>query len=233
MAICAAAVALGSGSFLGAATDGVTVEGRNLRVEFDRRMYSHLTARFGGREIELGPLTPSETAIIDGAEVREFTLSGSTHRSIHDELGAGTETTLTGRAGNVEKAVAITIYDGFPQMAFFQVRYTNRGTADMRVTGWSNNRYSISARAGDAEPAFWSYESGSYQRRPDWIVPLKVNFQQENYLGMNASDYGGGTPIVDVWRRDAGLAVGHLEMTAKLVSMLSGPAPMQAMPPWS
>jgi alpha-galactosidase len=36
---------------------------------------------------------------------------------------------------------------------------------------------------------------------------------------MSASDYGGGTPIVDVWRRDAGLALGHLELTPRLVSL--------------
>ena len=36
---------------------------------------------------------------------------------------------------------------------------------------------------------------------------------------MNASDYGGGTPVVDVWRRDLGLAVGHLEATPRLVSL--------------
>src|SRR5205814_9843560 len=34
-----------------------------------------------------------------------------------------------------------------------------------------------------------------------------------------ATGYGGGTPIVDVWRRDVGLGVGHVELAAKLVSM--------------
>ena len=38
-------------------------------------------------------------------------------------------------------------------------------------------------------------------------------------MGMNSSDYGGGTPVVDVWRRDVGLAVGHLERVPKLVSL--------------
>ncbi|HEY3840907.1 MAG TPA: glycoside hydrolase family 36 protein, partial [Bryobacteraceae bacterium] len=38
-------------------------------------------------------------------------------------------------------------------------------------------------------------------------------------LGMNSTDYGGGTPVVDIWRRDAGIGIGHLEMAAKLVSM--------------
>ena len=35
---------------------------------------------------------------------------------------------------------------------------------------------------------------------------------------MNASDYGGGTPIVDVWRRDVRVAVGHVEPRPRLVS---------------
>ena len=66
---------------------------------------------------------------------------------------------------------------------------------------------------------FWSFQSGSYERRPDWIVPLHAGFSQENYLGMNASDYGGGTPIVDVWRRDAGIGVGHVEPRPRLISL--------------
>ena len=56
-----------------------------------------------------------------------------------------------------------------------------------------------------------------------------TNFQQENYQGMNASDYGGGTPIVDVWRRDVGMAVGHVEPRPKLVSLpVSMPDPAHA-----
>jgi len=113
----------------------------------------------------------------------------------------------------------VTTYDEFPQMAVFEVQYTNTGSSSLSVDGWTNQRYSISAAQGGGEPAFWSYQSGSYEKRPDWVLPLKVGFSQENYLGMNASDYGGGTPVVDVWRRDAGIAVGHLEMTPKLASL--------------
>ncbi len=75
------------------------------------------------------------------------------------------------------------------------------------------------AGAGSVSPAFWSLQSGSYENRPDWIRPLEKGFTQDNYLGMNASDYGGGTPVVDVWRRDVGVAVGHLETVPKLVSL--------------
>src|ERR1035437_9570583 len=217
--LCAAVLAAWSWSALRAAGDLVKVEARNIRLEFDNRMHSHVIARFDGREIVFGPFAASETVTIDGTEVADFARNGSRQQGVRGPLGVGRQTTLTGTAGTVQKTVVVTVYDRFPQMAFFQVRYTNQGNAEMRVTGWSNNRYSISAREGDAAPAFWSYESGSYERRPDWVVPLKVNFKQENYLGMNATDYGGGTPVVDVWRRDAGLAVGHIEMAAKLVSL--------------
>jgi len=46
---------------------------------------------------------------------------------------------------------------------------------------------------------------------------------------MNASDYGGGTPIVDLWRRDVGIAVGHVELRPKLVALpVSMPDPAHA-----
>ena len=51
------------------------------------------------------------------------------------------------------------------------------------------------------------------------MVPLRTGFSQQNYLGMNASDYGGGTPIVDVWRRDVGIGVGHVEPRPRLISL--------------
>lgn len=69
------------------------------------------------------------------------------------------------------------------------------------------------------ETPFWSFQSGSYQNRPAWVLPLKAGFQQENFQGMNSPDYGGGTPVSDVWRRDAGIAVGHIEFVPKLVSL--------------
>jgi alpha-galactosidase len=38
-------------------------------------------------------------------------------------------------------------------------------------------------------------------------------------MGMNNSDYGGGIPVVDLWRKDAGIAIGHTELMPRLVSL--------------
>jgi alpha-galactosidase len=195
------------------------VDGKNIRVDFDSSLHSRVTASFNGKETVLGPFSPSESITVDGKELLDFTMTGSTSRKVRDDLGPGRQTAVTGTAGALQKTILVTVYDEFPQMAFFKVRYTNRGNSSLKVNGWTNNRYSIAAQSDAGEPAFWSYQSGSYERRPDWVLPLKADFKQENYLGMNATDYGGGTPVVDIWRRDVGIAVGHIELVPKLVSL--------------
>lgn len=207
----------------------VRVEGGNIRIEFDARLHSRVVARFDGKEIALAEWGASETITIDGRELTDFPLKTRGRRSVTDGLGRGRQVFLTGASGSIEKTVQVTLYEGFPRVAFFSVRYANKGDEGVTVGGWTNHRYSVRAPAGGGEPAFWSFQSGSYPKRPDWILPLKVNFKQENYLGMNATDYGGGTPVADVWRRDGGIAVGHIEMTPKLVSLpVAMPSPDQA-----
>ncbi len=203
----------------GFAADAARVEGKDIRIEFTGAMHSRLVAVLGGQERVVGDFTPSESIRISGEDVKDFPLQKQTHEPIHDRLGAGFRTVVTGATSSLKKTVIVTVYDQFPRMAFFDVEYTNTGTSDLPVNGWTNQHYSISASASAAQPAFWSYQSGSYEKRPDWVLPLKAGFKQENFLGMNAPDYGGGTPVVDVWCKDVGVAVGHVEMAPKLVSL--------------
>lgn len=195
------------------------IEGRNLRIEFDRDLRSRVIARYNGRETPIGPFSTSERVNAAGRVLGDFRLSSQTRERISDEIGAGERLVLTGKSGPVMKTVSVTVYDDFPSMAVFDVSYTNVGTAELRVASWTNNAYTIEGRSTVSAPAFWSYQSASYEKRPDWVLPLKAGFKQDNYLGMNASDYGGGTPVVDVWRKDVGIAVGHVEKEPRLISL--------------
>ena len=195
------------------------IAGKNLRVEFDRMLRSRVVARFDNRETRLGPFAASESVTTTGKIVKQFTFSSQNTERVNDSIGAGQKLTVVGKTGDLTKTVAVTIYDKFPAMAFFDVQYTNSGPAKISITKWSNNAYTVNAQSKAGIPAFWSYQSGSYEKRPNWVVPLKVNFSQKNYLGMNANDYGGGTPVLDIWRRDVGIAVGHVELRPKLVSL--------------
>jgi alpha-galactosidase len=213
----------------------VTISGAGIALEFDANLHSRVIALFGNERVPLGPFSASETVQTSSAEVADFALRDVDHTEAPippgDPLGAGRRHRVVGKAGGLEKAVEVSFYDDFPNAAVIQTTYANIGSAPVTIASWTQNRYAIAAAfttdvavgtagtAGTAEPVFWSYQAASYEPRPDWVLPLKKGFRQENFQGMNADDYGGGTPVVDVWRRDAGLAVGHLELVPKLLSL--------------
>jgi alpha-galactosidase len=195
------------------------IQGGNLRIEFDNHLRSRVVARFDKKETVMGPFTASETVTTPNKSWTEFLLASQKHERTKDAFGEGERLIVEGKAGTLTKRVAVTIYDDFPTIAFFEVQYINTGTTKLAIKSWTNNAYTVNAQSNAGSPAFWSYQTGSYEKRPNWVSPLHANFRQENYQGMNASDYGGGTPILDVWRRDVGIAVGHVEPRPKLVSL--------------
>ena len=199
--------------------ENLQIEGTNLRVEFDHNLRSRVVARFDNQETAMGPFTDSESVQDTGKTWSEFPVSSQKREEVHDAFGAGHRLVLTGKSGALTKTLTVTMYDEFPAMAFFDVQYTNTSTEKLDIARWTNNAYTVDAQPGGKVPAFWSYQSGSYEKRPNWVLPLHAKFQQKNYQGMNATDYGGGTPVVDVWRRDVGIAVGHVEPRPRLVSL--------------
>jgi alpha-galactosidase len=195
------------------------IEGRNLRVEFDRNLHTKIVARFGDKETLISPFSATERVEAPQKVWGDFALAAHERERVEDEIGAGERLVLSGTSGQLMKTVSVTVYDAFPAMAVFDVSYTNLGKTEARITSWTNNAYTIEGRSNGAVPAFWSYQSASYEKRPNWVLPLRAGFKQENYLGMNASDYGGGTPIVDIWRKDVGVAVGHIQKQPRLIAL--------------
>jgi alpha-galactosidase len=196
------------------------IEGKNITIYFDQNMHSQVLANFDGKAIYIGEYAPSEYVTISGSPLTDFTFQGKTEENIQDALGKGKKYLLTGQSGNLKKDVQINLYDEFPTIAVYKVTYSNIGEENLEIESWTNNHYVIKTDASSPQSQpFWSFESGSYESRPDWVLPLKVGFSQQNYMGMNATDYGGGTPVVDVWRKDAGIGVGHLELVPKLASL--------------
>ena len=193
------------------------MQGKGIELEFDARMHSRVVAVFEGRRIEIGPLSASETVRTAAGELSDFAFVDHAEEAFSDAIGTGRRHRLVGRGADLEKTLEILLYDEWPQVAVVQATYSNSGTQDVVHPVLGAEPLRDRRRPRRAEPAFWSYQSGSYEKRPDWVLPVPRGFRQENYLGMNATDYGGGTPVVDVWRRDVGLAVGHLELTPKNV----------------
>jgi len=204
------------GTATGSPAASIRAEG--IILDFDSSLRSRVSTHFGDAVTALSPMEPSELLLVKSGELGEFTLRNQRSEAAHGTLGDSHRLILIGVSGDLEKTVTVDRYTSFPDMLFLTVSYRNTGKTDVEVEGWVNVRHRFAALPSQSSPAFWSLQNGSYEKRPNWVVPLSAPFHQVNYLGMNSSDYGGGTPFLDVWRPDVGLAIGHDELSPKEVS---------------
>jgi alpha-galactosidase len=202
-----------------------------ILIEFDARMRSRFSlVRGAGAGHQTAPTrwTASDSLLLaDGSRVDQFALRDKSKQEIDSPFGRGSRLRMVGMADSqIEKSLEVELFARYPGFAFYRVSYRNLAPQPVAIRSWTNAALHLSAagaarraRADAAEPHFWSYCGSTHSDRRDWVQPVRPGFKQQNFMGMSASDYGGGTPIVDVWRRDYGFAIGHLELTPELVAL--------------
>jgi alpha-galactosidase len=203
---------------------------RRLLIEFDSKMRASLsplqTAR-GGRKAAPDRWAASDSLVLgDGTRLDQFELREQSKQAIDGPFGPGTRLRLIGVAeSQFEKTLEMELFARYPGFAIYRLWYRNLAAQAVTIRSWTNAELYLSpeparhAAADAGEPPFWSYCGSTHSDRRDWVQPVRPGFNQQNFMGMSASDYGGGTPIVDVWRRDCGVGIGHLELTPELISL--------------
>ena len=197
------------------------IESGDLMIEIDGK----LNTRIQSKSKLISPLNSvfqnSEYIIFRGKELNEFSLYLTTEESFTDEVGKGMQYTFTGNYQQgvfaFEKLLTIKSYERFSEMLVFQTVYKNISNQSLEIESWINNHYNLNLLEKDS--LFWSFQGSSSDARADWILPVGEGFYQENYMGMNNSDYGGGIPVTDIWRSDEGIAIGHISLHPELVSL--------------
>ncbi len=207
-------------NFIFAQTAGTfEINGQNISIEYNEDLYSRVISKINGDEKILGDFTPSEFINIDGIDIQKFKFKNIENSVLIDSIGKGKKYKIISFSKDLKKTVTIKSYDNFPAMLFMKVKYTNESGSILHIDSWTNNNYQFNSIAQKNEKeSFWAYLPGTYGWENDWIQPLKTGFKRENYLGMNWVDYGGGTPVLDIWRNDVGIAIGHVEQEPKIIS---------------
>lgn len=202
-----------------AKAQNTVISSGHLKLEMNDLMETKITSAFANAKPLTNNFSSSEFIETKYFSAKKFHLTKKEKKNIQDNAGKGTEWKFYGLndSFHIEKIVSVKVYDSFPDAAFFNVAYINHGKKELPVIKWVNNNYKILPSNDTAK--FWSFQGSSHADRRDWIQPVNAGFYQKNFMGMNASDYGGGIPVVDLWRRDAGIAIGHTEATGKLVSL--------------
>jgi len=215
----------------------VRVADGRISLQFDAQMRCRIVSLRPGRALALTGFDTSETLLrslkltpppVPGKptppppktrSVERFALQRAEPGPRLTPFGPGQQLQLQGRSlDGIEKLVRITLLDAHPGVALLDVSYRNAGDQPVELQAWANASHRLLAAPAHAG-GYWTYSGASHADRRDWVQPVKRGFEQLNFLGMNASDYGGSTPVVDVWRRDVGLAVGHLDKVPRLFSL--------------
>ncbi len=191
-----------------------------MALEFDGQLQCRVLDKRAGAATAVTAFAPSERLrLSNGRWVERFALGAQAADRLEGPHGPGIRHRFTGTAPEgIEKTVAVTFYERHPGFAVVRVSYRNMGKKPLLVSAWANSAHTLRPAAG-RKPAFWTYSGATHPDRRDWVQPAYLGFEQRNFMGMNGSDYGGGTPAVDVWQRSGGLAVGHLDTVPRLVAL--------------
>ncbi|TDD86863.1 alpha-galactosidase [Actinomadura darangshiensis] len=205
-----------AGAAPAAAAPGPNVVGvgdTSITLEFD----DELRSRVALEAADITRFDAGEALLAGDTVIDAFAYRGHRTREIrHPRHGAGVHVTIQGDSENgVRKTVELTSFQRLTGMVVMRVTYTNRSRTSLKVTGWRNGAHELLEKPG----GFFTFSGTTHEDRRDWVQPVTEDFAQDNSLGMDASDYGGGTPLATVWRRGAGLSVGHVEPVARILRM--------------
>ena len=171
----------------------------------------------------IGDATDLGSVSVAGERVT-FRTVASESKGVADAFGRGTCFIYKGESVDgpaLTRELRLSFYEAFPSTMLVSASYRNASGEEVAVDGWS--LCDLKVAAGAPDPSFWSFQGQSTSAREDWIKPVDDAFYQRNFMGMNPAedhvDYGGGVPVVCLWRRDAGVIIGHLEPTPQIVSL--------------
>ena len=206
-----------------------------IELKFDKQMYCQVYKRSGAttfipENIQESPHRPSHFIVIDGEELRDFSVDYESIglEAIHTVFGNGRKMKLSGMAvcqdgTQISKTLEIELYDDYPDVAISSASYKNMGSSQKLIEKEYSNHYELDATLVSPEVAaydFWSFQGASLAWGLDYIIKIKKDFDQENWMGVQPdTKTGGGVPLVDLWNQSSGMAIAHLETRPQMVSL--------------
>jgi len=149
--------------------------------------------------------------------------------TVKDALGRGVRFRLNGSAvklipylkKKVEVGVelSLTFYDSFPRAVFSSATFTNRSDNKLHVDEIQSGLLCLDRRLVSENSPAWDlayYQGGVVNWSEDYaLVRLTRDFSRRNFLGARQREdgriVGGGTPLVDLWSPETGVALACAE----------------------
>jgi alpha-galactosidase len=205
----------------------------NIAIEYDKNANEKIQWKPAGKNsIILFDSEIQPGIIVDGMICLKFKTdkSKSSTKSITDhEFGPSIETFITGvfEDGDlkIERQTRILLPEKFKDAVIFNTAYRNIGSKKVHIDSVFSQRILLKSQIAKplVQPAdFASFQGGINEWGRDYeLIWLTPGFQQSNFQGIHRTRgqkgaepeefIGGGMPFVDVWNKEMGVAIMHLE----------------------
>src|SRR5271165_7123855 len=135
-------------------------------------------------------------------------------------LGKRVEVKGHSASTGLDEVLTVEVYDDFPALALLSASYKNAGNQEIGLNSVNLQAHTLNASLADPQAQaheMWAFFGSSIKWGKDDVLPMPAKFSQENAFGAPVETHddlgrvGGGVPVVALWTRNVGLAIGHLE----------------------
>lgn len=207
----------------------VHIGNREVGITLDEdggfKIFTSIRHYYAGAELISDAGILSQVTLSGPEGIRKFrivtgSLKKSTQNGTYGKCAVVSLRALSGDPG-LSETIEFLIPSSFGNAIICKATLHNDGEKPINVESWKLLSSLLDARRSGADSAykFWSFQGGSYPERYDWIFPLTHAFTRANYQGMNAPDYGGGMPVVDLWTQSWGYALAVISRKPLFLSL--------------
>lgn len=194
------------------------IEARHFSLLIDQNTRVKIDSKLSNVGNIMDDFHNADYLVIDGKQISDFEIISIDNNEITDKRGKGQEWEIVSKSTStlIQKNTSYKYFESHPDFIFTQTVFTNSSENKQIINSWNSNH--VYLENNNDKPAYYAFQGSSTSSRSDWIRKVDTFFYDKNFMGMNNSDYGGGIPVVDLWRPDVGISIGHVELAPKQIN---------------
>tara|TARA_R110002049_G_scaffold28018_5_gene96672 strand:- start:25815 stop:27935 length:2121 start_codon:yes stop_codon:yes gene_type:complete len=213
------------------------LKSNHVKITYDSN-FNRDVQWLGAKEHSLTYFEPQvqEGIVANGIFCNSFKIDGAkTIRKVidHPEFGECAQMMISGIFKDqnliIKKSTSILLPKNFENTIIFENSYQNLGSQKIRIDSVFSQRLALKLKKKTNDVPSTNYDLVSFQGgvnewgRDYTVIGLEPGFEQTNFQGMHPTEneevIGGGMPFIDIWSKEMGVAVAHLEKKPAWVSL--------------
>ena len=223
--------------------DGLLIENEKISLKIFDRLFLEPALKKEGRRLSFVSRgvakKPTFSIRVGGLLINDFRIDWDKIEKsrVKDELGSGVRYLIRADAEQyagflyaslrLSAELSLSFYEKFPTVVISSFKVTNRGDCRLEIDEVASNFYRLDRKLLEPEKPSWefaSYQGASTRWGWDYsLIWITRDFNRCNFMGLSelasSEVAGGGTPLIDLWTPECGLALVSAETEQQWISL--------------